>query len=52
VPLDQQTVIRMNRDTLYSGPSLDISAGATVTVPDAGVRYVSVMMVNEVHYDT
>jgi hypothetical protein len=52
VPLDQQTVIRMNRDTLYSGAIVDISAGATVTVPDAGARYVSVMIVNEDHYDT
>ncbi len=31
---------------------VDISAGATVTVPDAGVRYVSVMIVNEDHYGT
>lgn len=43
-PVDQQTVIRMNRDTLYSGAVVDISAGATITVPDAGGRYVSVMI--------
>jgi hypothetical protein len=52
VPLDQQTVIRMNRDTLYSGAIVDISAGATVTIPEADTRYVSVMIVNEDHYDT
>lgn len=48
--IDQQTVIRMNRDTLYSFAVVDISAGATLTVPDAGERYLSVMVVNEDHY--
>jgi len=28
-PLDRQTVIRMNRDTLYSAAVVDICAGAT-----------------------
>jgi hypothetical protein len=49
-PIDQQTVIRMNRDTLYSFAVVDLSAGATLTVPDAGDRYLSVMVVNEDHY--
>jgi hypothetical protein len=49
-PVDRQTVIRMNRDTLYSVAVVDISAGATVVVPDAGDRYVSVMVVNEDHF--
>jgi len=49
-PVDQQTVIRMNRDTLYSGAIVDISAGAAVIIPDAGRRYVSVMIVNQDHY--
>ena len=48
--IDRQTVIRMNRDTLYSFAVVDISAGATLTVPDAGDRYLSVMIVNEEHY--
>jgi hypothetical protein len=43
-------VIRTNRDTLYSIAIVDISAGATVTVPDAGKRYLSVMVVNQDHY--
>lgn len=50
VPLDRQSVIRMNRDTLYSGAIVDIAEGAEITVPDAGDRYVSVMVVNEDHY--
>lgn len=49
-PVDKQTVIRMNRDTLYSFAVVDISSGATVTLPDAGERYLSVMVVNEDHY--
>ena len=48
--VDEQPVIRMNRDTLYSFAVVDISAGATLTVPDAGQRYLSVMVVNEHHY--
>ena len=49
-PIDHQPVIRMNRDTLYSTAVLDISDGATVTVPDGGDRYVSVMVVNQDHF--
>ena len=49
-PVDHQPVIRMNRDTLYSGAVVDISDGATVTIPDGGDRYVSVMVVNQDHY--
>lgn len=39
--VDKQTVIRMNRDTLYSFAVVDVSAGATLTIPDAGDRYLS-----------
>jgi len=49
-PIDRQTVIRMNRDTLYSAAVVDISAGARLTIPDAGRRYLSVMIVNQDHY--
>jgi len=49
-PLDHQPVIRMNRDTLYSGTVADISASATLTLPDAGGRYLSAMVVNQDHY--
>jgi hypothetical protein len=48
--IDHQTVIRMNRDTLYSLAIVDISEGATVTIPESGDRYVSVMVVNQDHY--
>ena len=49
-PLDKQNVIRMNRDTLYSFAIIDISKGATLTLPDPGKRYMSMMVVNEDEY--
>ncbi|MFE6734753.1 DUF1254 domain-containing protein [Microbacterium sp. NPDC057650] len=48
--IDKQTVIRLNRDTLYSFAVVDISAGATLTLPEHGDRYLSAMIVNEHHY--
>ena len=41
---------RMNRDTLYSAAVIDISGGATVTLPESGDRYVPWMVVNQDHY--
>jgi hypothetical protein len=38
---DNQAVIRLNRDTPYSYGVVDITRGATVTVPEHGERYVS-----------
>ncbi len=49
-PLDAQPVIRMNRDTLYSGAVVDISKGATLTIPETGDRYLSIQVTNEDHY--
>jgi hypothetical protein len=49
-PLDKQTVIRMNRDTIYSAAVIDISKGATLAIPETGDRYLSIMVVNEDHY--
>lgn len=49
-PIDHQPVVRMNRDTLYSSAIVDISEGATVTLPDGGDRYISVMVVNQDHF--
>jgi hypothetical protein len=50
-PLDQQTVVRMNRDTLYSASIVDTSKGATVTVPKMPKgRLMSVLLVDNDHY--
>jgi hypothetical protein len=49
--LDHQTVIRLNRDTLYSSAVFDLDAGpVTITLPDAGKRFMSMQVVNEDHY--
>lgn len=48
--VDRQTVIRMNRDTLYSFAVVDLAAGAVLSIPPTGGRYVSVMAVDEDHY--
>lgn len=48
-PVDQQPVIRMNRDTLYSAAVVDISEGGTVTLPEANGRYMTLMVINEKH---
>jgi hypothetical protein len=48
---DHQTVIRLNRDTLYSFGVFDLAAGpVTVTLPDAGKRFMSLQIINEDHY--
>ena len=49
-PLDKQTVVRMNRDTLYSFAVLDLADAAEVTMPDSDGRYASLMVVNQDHY--
>jgi len=49
-PIDKQNVIRMNRDTLYSLAVVNISKGATITMPDAGKRYMSLMVINNDGY--
>lgn len=49
-PIDKQNVIRMNRDTLYSLGVVNISKGATVTLPESGKRYMSLMVINNDGY--
>lgn len=49
--IDNQTVIRLNRDTLYSSAVFDLDAGpVTITMPDAGKRFMSMQVINEDHY--
>lgn len=49
-PLDHQNIVRLNRDTLYSQAIIDLAGGAQLTVPDAGERYMSVMVLTPDHY--
>ena len=49
--IDNQTVIRANRDTLYSSGVFDLDAGpVTVTLPDTGGRFMSLMAIDEDEY--
>ena len=49
-PIDQQKVIRMNRDTLYSMGIFDLTDPLTVTKPDTGDRYQSMMVLSQDEY--
>ena len=50
-PIDHQTIIRLDRDTLYSFGVFDLDAGqVTITMPDAGDRFMSLQVINEDHY--
>lgn len=50
-PVDKQDVVRMNRDTVYSSAVFDLEAApVTITLPDAGPRYMSMLIVNQDHY--
>src|SRR6187397_259398 len=47
----ESTVVRPNRDTLYSEAVFDLDAGPVkITMPNAGKRFMSVMAMNEDHY--
>ncbi len=47
---DNQPVIRMNQDTLYSATVLDLSKPVKVTLPEVGGRYMSMHVVSQDHY--
>lgn len=51
VAIDAQSVIRMNRDTLYSSAVFDLDAGpVTIELPQAGKRFMSTQIVDEDHH--
>ncbi len=46
-PIDNQTVIRMNRDTLYSSARVrPRRRPVTITLPDAGKRFMSMQVID------
>jgi hypothetical protein len=50
-PVEAQTIIRQNRDTLYSAMVLDLDAGpVTITLPDADGRFMSLQSINQDMY--
>jgi hypothetical protein len=53
MPVEHQPVIRGNRDTLYSPGVFDLDAGpVTITLPEHGSRYMSMLVINEDQYVT
>ena len=49
--VDNQTIIRLNRDTLYSAAVFDLDAGpVTLTLPDAGKQFMSMQVIDEDQY--
>jgi hypothetical protein len=49
--IENQTVIRLNRDTLYSAGVFDLDAGpVTIKLPDAGKRFMSMQVIDEDEY--
>lgn len=48
--LNNQTVVRMNQDTVYSGAVVNVSEGAMITLPETDGRYMSAMVVQNDHY--
>jgi hypothetical protein len=51
LPIDKQTVIRTNRDTLYSGAVFDLDAGPVkITLPAAAKRFLSMQVIDEDEY--
>src|SRR5260221_8909580 len=49
--IDNQTVIRLNRDTLYTLAVFDLDAGpVTITLPDAGKRFMTLQIINQDNY--
>ncbi len=50
VNVQQQDVIRMNRDTIYSTALLDLTHPAEITLPDSDGRFQSMQVVSQDHY--
>ncbi|WP_072803728.1 DUF1214 domain-containing protein [Rhodococcoides yunnanense] len=49
-PLDDQPIIRQNRDTLYSSVIIDVREDVTISVPDTDTRYISAWVISQDHY--
>ncbi|TDI90793.1 MAG: DUF1254 domain-containing protein, partial [Chloroflexi bacterium] len=49
-PINAQKVVRMNRDTMYTFGIFDLTTPVTVTKPDTGGRFQSMMVVNQDEY--
>jgi hypothetical protein len=48
---ENQSVIRVNQDTLYSSTVLDLAEPVSATLPDAGGRFQSMLVISQDHYN-
>ena len=49
VPIDEQAVVRMQVDTLYSFGVFDLTTPVTITLPNMGDRFMSALIINQDH---
>ena len=47
---EPQPIIRANQDTLYSAVVLDLAEPATITLPEVGDRFQSMLVINQDHF--
>ena len=47
--IDNQVTVRGNRDTIYSFGAFDLTSPLTITMPDPGGRYQSLMLISQDH---
>lgn len=50
-PVDKQDVVRMNRDTPYTAGIFDLTSPVTITKPDTGSRFQSMLIINQEQYN-
>lgn len=48
--IDNQPVVRVNRDTLYSFGVFDLTSPVTLTMPNSNGRFMSLLVINQDHY--
>ncbi len=48
--VDKQPIIRLNQDTVYSMGVVNVSKGATITLPETNGRFISAQFVDADHY--
>jgi hypothetical protein len=48
-PLDRQSVVRLNLDTLYSFGVFDLTTPVTISLPDSGDRFMSALIISQDH---
>jgi hypothetical protein len=49
--VNEQNVVRLNRDTIYSSGVFDLTTPLTITLPDPKGRFQSLLVINEDHYN-